>query len=261
MNTHDMSHIVTEVADGVQRIEIRRPEKKNALTQAMYAGMAKALAEAERDRAVRVILIHGQPQIFTSGNDIADFLQHPEAATEDAPVFQFLRNLMYAKKPVLAAVTGAAIGIGTTLLLHCDYVIAGQGAEFAMPFVNLALCPEAGSSLLLPLLVGQKRASELLLFGDKFSAEEALSMGLINSVVADVDVGTHAMAKARTLAQKPRAALLATKSLLKAKLVPQIEKAMIEEAHEFGDRLASAESKEALTAFLEKRRPDYSRFQ
>jgi len=260
MDKQEASNIVTEVSEGVQRIEIHRPTKKNAITSAMYAGMAEALAEAERDRNVRVILIHGQAQIFTSGNDIVDFLEHP-AKTEDAPVFQFLRNLMYVKKPILAAVNGPAIGIGTTLLLHCDYVIAGKSAEFSLPFVNLALCPEAGSSLLLPLIVGQKRASELLFFGDKFSAQDALDMGLINTVVADADVGTHALAKARILAAKPRAALLAAKSLLKANFVPQVEKAMVDEAYEFADRLASPEAKEALTAFLEKRRPDYSRFE
>ncbi|WP_394840252.1 enoyl-CoA hydratase [Pendulispora rubella] len=252
------SNIVTEVTEGVQRIEIRRPEKKNALTVGMYAAMADALLQAESDPAVRVILFHGQADIFTSGNDIADFLQNP-ANSEDSPVFQFLRGLMYAKKPILAAVTGRAIGIGTTMLLHCDYVIAGESAEFSLPFVNLALCPEAGSSLLLPLVVGQKRASELLLFGDKVSAAEACDIGLINTVVADVDVGTHALAKARILAAKPRASLLATKALLKRAIVPLVEKAMIEEAYEFSDRLSSPEAREVLSAFLEKRRPNAAR--
>lgn len=251
-------HIVTELASGVLRIEMRRPEKKNALTGPMYAAMADALERAAREDAVRVMLIHGQPEVFTAGNDLADFLDGP-ADDPDRPVFRFLRNIAAAPKPLIAAVTGNAVGVGTTMLLHCDLVYAGEGARFQLPFVNLALCPEAASSLLLPRLAGHPRAAELLFFGEPFNAAKACEIGLANAVLPDAAVLAHAQERAQKLATLPAASLRETKRLLKesvAALVPQVMQA---EGEIFRRQLASPAAKEAFAAFLEKRKPDFSK--
>ena len=254
-----MTNIHTEVSAGVQVIEIRRPEKRNALTEAMYQALGDAMASAERDPDVRVILIRGQTGLFTSGNDVVDFLEHPPTKETD-PVFQFLSKLILAEKPIVAAVSGLAVGIGTTLLLHCDYVVAGQGAEFSVPFVNLGLCPEAGSSLMLPLSLGYKRAAELLMFGDKIDAGRALDWGLVNLVVPDEEVSEIGLKRARVLAAKPATALKTTKALLKSKLAPLAAQAMTLEAHQFHRLLGSVAARECLSAFVEKRRPDPTKF-
>jgi enoyl-CoA hydratase/carnithine racemase len=252
-------HIISETRDRVQRIELRRPEKKNAISVAMYEAMAAALERATDDAAVRVILIHGQPDVFTSGNDIVDFLNLAPGGAE-SPVFRFLTLISQADKPIVAAVTGAAVGIGMTLLLHCDYVVAGESAQLAAPFVNLGLCPEGASSLLLPLAVGYLRAAELLLFGEAIGARQAREWGLVNSVVADDQVLAEARQRALALAAKPPAALRTAKSLLRRRLAPLVLHAMQEEGASFTKLLGSAEAKEALSAFVAKRRADFSRF-
>lgn len=252
-------NILTELKDGVLRIEMRRPEKKNALTGPMYAAMADALERAAHEDAIRVVLIHGQPEVFTAGNDLADFLNAPPD-DPDRPVFRFLRNIAAAPKPLVAAVTGNAVGVGTTMLLHCDLVYAGEGARFQLPFVNLALCPEAASSLLLPRLAGHQRAAELLFFGEPFGADKAREIGLLNAVHPDDAVFDAALERARKLATLPAASLRETKRLLKqgiAALVPQV---MQDEGDIFKRQLASPAAKEAFSAFLEKRKPDFSKF-
>ena len=194
-----MSHILTRTEDAVARIEIDRPEKKNALTADMYQAMADALKAAEADSKVRAILIQGKADLFTAGNDLQDFLDHPPR--DDArPVFQFLYAISRAEKPVVAAVAGAAVGIGTTMLLHCDLVYAAPNARLQLPFVNLGLIPEAGSSLLLPALVGYQRAAGLLLLGEPFGAQQAKEYGLVTEVVAEERLLGFALEQARKLA-------------------------------------------------------------
>lgn len=253
------THIITEIRDRVLRIEIHRPEKRNAITVAMYEAMVAAMARAADDPAVRVILIHGQPEVFTSGNDISDFLNLPPSGTE-SPVFRFLTWISQADKPIAVAVTGAAVGIGATMLLHCDYVVAGESAQLSLPFTNLGLCPEGGSSLLLPLAVGYLRAAELLLFGEAIGARQACDWGLINSVVADDQAIPQARASALALAAKPPAALRTSKSLLKRRVVSLLRHALEEETTSFAKLLDGPEAKEALSAFIAKRRPDFTRF-
>jgi enoyl-CoA hydratase/carnithine racemase len=252
-------HIITETRERVQRIELRRPDKRNAITVAMYEAMAAALVRAGDDPGVRVILIHGQPEVFTSGNDLVDFLNLPPGGA-DSPVVRFLTLISQSSKPVVAAVTGAAVGIGTTMLLHCDYVVAGESARLSVPFVNLGLCPEGGSSLLLPLGVGYLRAAELLLFGEPIDAAQACAWGLVNCVVEDKLAIPEAQARALALAAKPPRALQTAKSLLKRRLAPLILNAIHEEVASFSQLLGSPEAKEALSAFVAKRPPDFSRF-
>ena len=254
------SSIVTQVADRVLRIEIRRPERKNALTVAMYAAMADALRGANADAGVRAVLLHGQPGIFTSGNDIADFMSAATDFAEDRPVFQFLQAIATSQKPIVAAVTGPAIGIGTTMLLHCDLVYAGASARFQLPFVNLALVPEAASTLLLPAAIGYPRAAELLLLGEPFAAAKAREYGVITDVVADDEVMNVARTAALALAGKPPAALRLTRMLMRQALAQPIAEQMREEARHFAAQRGSAEAAEAFHAFFEKRKPDFSRF-
>jgi enoyl-CoA hydratase/carnithine racemase len=251
--------IHAETSGGVQRVEMRRAEKRNALTVAMYGALAEALERASQDESVRVVLLLGAPNAFCSGNDIADFVANPPS-DEDAPVFRFLRALVAFEKPVVAGVTGMAVGIGTTMLLHCDYVIAGDNAEFSVPFVNIGLCPEAASSLLLPLAIGHKRAAEMLMFGDRVPAASALDWGLVNAVAPAGEVAALAEKRAQALAAKPAAALRATKMLLRRMLAPAARETLSIEAREFRRLLDSPAAKECLRAFLEKRPPDPSRF-
>jgi len=255
-----VNSIRSELLDGILRVEIFRPEKKNALTGPMYAALADAFVAAERDPAVRVVLIHGQPGVFTAGNDLTDFLDNPPLAEDPpAPVFRFLQAFSTLTKPFVAAITGPAVGIGTTLLLHCDLVYAGVSAKFQLPFVNLGLSPEAASSLLLPVLAGHVRAAEILLLGEAFDAEKAREIGLINAVLPDADVLDHALAQARKLAAQPSASVRLTKQLMKRAQAALIEQTMLEEGRHFRTRLLSPEAKEAFAAFLEKRKPDFSR--
>lgn len=247
-------------AGGIQRIEIRRAEKRNALTHEMYTALERAFESARADKAVRVVLVLGAPGVFTAGNDIADFLANPPL-DEGAPVLRWLRQLSQCEKPVVAGVAGMAVGVGTTMLLHCDYVVASEDAQFILPFVNLGLCPEAASSLLLPLAIGHKRASEMLLFGDRVPAAAALDWGLVNAVVPNDKLVDAAEKRAAILASKPPAALAATKKLLRRSLAPAIAETLSIESRQFGELLGSPAAKECFAAFVEKRAPDPARFQ
>ncbi|MFO1310513.1 MAG: enoyl-CoA hydratase [Burkholderiales bacterium] len=251
--------IVTSVDQGVLEVEINRPEKRNALTVAMYEGLTSALAEADRRADVRVILLRGQPEVFTGGNDLKDFLENP-APDDDHPAFRFVRAIAGTAKPIVAAVNGPCVGIGVTMLLHCDLVYAGQGAVLSLPFVNLGLCPEAGSSLILPLMMGRARAGELLLLGEPFDAATAASFGIVGRVLPDAEVLAHARAQAHKLATKPPSALRLTKALMRRASREALDDAIDHEAMHFRERLESEEAKEAFAAFLEKRKPDFSRF-
>lgn len=250
---------MTDFQDGILRIGMNRPEKKNALTVRMYSDLTDAIQGAEKDRAVRVLLIYGMGGNFTSGNDLKDFLDSPPK-DENSPVFSFMRVISGAEKPIVAAVSGLAVGIGTTMLLHCDLVYAGAGAKFMLPFVNLGLCPEAGSSLLLPLLAGYQRTAELLFLGDLFSAEKAREIGLVNAICDDADILNFATEQARKLAAKPRASLHLTKAMLKKANARIIEKTISEEAGLLIKLLGSQEAAEAFNAFFERRQPDFSKF-
>ena len=254
-----MSNILKALDGAVLRIQFARAEKKNAITAAMYQALADALREAERDDNVRVAVVHGAPDVYTAGNDLQDFLASPPRAA-DAPVFQFLSAIRDFPKPLVAAVSGLAVGIGTTMLLHCDLVYCAPGTRFSMPFVNLGLCPEAGSSFLLPRLAGYQRAAELLMLGEPFVAETAMEIGLVNAIVAsDLLLGV-AMAAAQKLAAKPAASLRETKMLLKKGIDEAVRAAMQAESEGFRARLRSPEAREAFAAFIEKRAPDFSRF-
>ena len=252
-----MSDILIDTSAGVMTLTLNRVAKKNAFTEAMYAQCAEAMELAVQDPGVRVLVWQGHETVFSAGNDIADFLAHPPA-TRDAPVFRLLRALANFPKPLLAAVCGPAVGIGTTLLFHCDLVYAGDNAAFAMPFVNLGVCPEAGASLLVPQMMGYHRAAEALLLGEPFMAEAALEVGLVNRVVPPTEATVMAQAQARKLALKPASSLMVTKRLMKQGQATQVMAQMDAEAAEFGRMLQEPAAKEAFTAFLEKRRPDFS---
>ncbi len=252
-------YILTDTQESVLRIRFNRPEKKNAITLAMYEAMTAALLQAEADSAVRVILFTGTDDCFTSGNDLKDFMQSPPTG-EDSPVFRFLKTLIAAQKPIVAAVQGVAVGIGTTMLLHCDLVYAGSGARFQLPFVNLALVPEAGSSLLLPQLMGHRRAAELLLLGAMIDAETACALGLVNAVHPSAELDAAVWRVAQQLAAKPPAALRLTKMLMKRTVRPAIAEAMSAEGAHFMAQLRSPEALEAMQAVLERRKPDFARF-
>ena len=251
-----MSDILIHTDAGVSTITFNRLDKKNALTEAMYSALAEAMQQAATDDAVRVLVIQGDASVFTAGNDIKDFLEHPPTST-DAPVFRFLRQLVSFPKPLIAAVAGPAVGVGTTMLFHCDLVYAGDNAAFAMPFVNLGLCPEAGSSLLAPQLVGHQRAAELLLLGEPFLAETARDLGLVNRITAPTEVNELAGAQARRLASKPMSSLLETKRLLKQGQQAALLERLAEEATVFARMLGEPAAREAFTAFMEKRPPQF----
>ena len=236
-----------------------RPEKKNALTAGMYQTMADALASADADPAVRVILISGAGGNFTAGNDLADFLDQPPM-DESAPVYRFIEGFARLQKPFVAAVEGVAVGVGTTMLLHCDLVYAGSGARFALPFANLGLTPEAAASLLLPLRAGHARAAEMLMLGEAFSAQVALEVGIVNAVLPDGQVLDHALERCRKLTTQPAASLRLTKQLMKRAQQALIRETMGAEADVFRQRLVSPEAREAFAAFFEKRKPDFSAF-
>ena len=252
-----MSEIQTDCADGVFTITLNRVEKKNAITAAMYAAMADALAQAEADVSVRAIVLQGHESVFSAGNDIADFLNNPPA-TPQSPVFRFLRGISTCSKPLLAGVCGPAVGIGTTMLFHCDLVYAGDNAAFSMPFVNLGLCPEAASSILAPQLMGYQRAAAALLLGEPFMAEAALEMGLVSRIVPPSEVNALVQQQARKLVSKPLSSLVATKRLMKQAQAPAIAQRIAEEGAIFGRMLSEPAAREAFGAFVEKRKPDFS---
>ena len=252
-----MSDILSNQEGGVMTITFNRPQRKNSITSAMYTALAAAVEQAEAEASVRVLVFQGSESIYSAGNDIGDFLEHPPADL-DAPVFRFLRALESISKPVVAAVCGPAVGIGTTMLFHCDLVYAGDNAAFSMPFVNLGLCPEAASSLLVPQMFGYHRAAEALLLGEPFYAEAALEVGLVNRVLPPSEVTGQAQAVARKLASKPLSALVESKRLLKQGQRDAVKARMAEEAASFGRMLREPAAREAFTAFVEKRQPDFS---
>ncbi|WP_298829069.1 enoyl-CoA hydratase [uncultured Piscinibacter sp.] len=255
--------IKTATLNGVATLEIARPEKKNALTVAMYQAMADALNAAQADGAVRAVLITGQPGIFTSGNDIEDFMSRSPGQGSnnmDSPVFRFMRALLGIDKPVVAAVTGAAIGIGTTMLLHCDLVYVSDEARLAMPFVSLGLVPEFASSLVVPRLLGNVKAAEKLLLGDPFSPEEAVDARIANAVLPAGEVVNHARRVAERFNSLPPGAVRETKKLLRRASADEVLKTIAIEGELFGSRLRSPEAMEAFQAFFQKRKPDFSKF-
>jgi len=253
-----MSDILSHHEGGVTTLTLNRLQRKNSLTAAMYGQLADALAQAAQDTQVRVVVIQGHETVFSAGNDIGDFLNNPPAS-EDAPVFRFLRGISGFAKPLVAAVCGPAVGVGTTLLLHCDLIYAGDNAAFSTPFVNLGLCPEAASSLLMPRLMGHPRAAEALLLGEPFSAESALEWGLVNRIVPPTEVNALAQQQARRLASKPMSSLLETKRLMKLGTQSEVAQRMGQEALIFGRMLGEPAAREAFTAFMDKRLPDFSK--
>jgi enoyl-CoA hydratase/carnithine racemase len=253
-----MSDILTHTEAGICTITLNRIAKKNSITAAMYQSMADALAAAKEDAAVRVVVFQGHETVFSAGNDIADFLNKPPS-TQNSPVFQFLHGIAAFPKPVIAAVCGPAVGVGTTMLLHCDLVYAGDNAAFSMPFVNLGLCPEAASSLLVPQMMGYHRAAEALLLGEPFMAEAALEVGLVNRILPPLEANHYAQSTARKLAAKPISALIETKRLLKKNNATAVLQAMAEEATSFGRMLQEPAAREAFGAFMEKRKQDFSK--
>jgi enoyl-CoA hydratase/carnithine racemase len=252
-------YIETLVEDRILKIKINRADKKNALDLAMYQSLADAIQQADGDDNIRVCMLSGVDDSFCSGNDIKDFLKNPPT-DDSSPVLQFVRALINAEKPIIAAVNGIAVGIGVTMLLHCDLVYACEDARFQMPFVNIGLCPEAGSTHILPLLMGHRKASELLLLGAMFDVDTAMDVGIVNNKVAANELADVSLQAASRIAAQPPHATLATKGLLRAAMHEQILAASQRENDCFMPMLNGAEAKEALTAFMEKRAPDFSKF-
>ena len=253
-----MGDIVTERSGSILDVQLNRPAKKNAMTSSMYIAMADVLDAAAKDDDIRVVLWHGAGDSFSAGNDLEDFVKNPPGPGE-SPQARLMSALINFEKPLVAAVHGAAIGGGTTMLAHCDFVYAGESARFQLPFVNLALVPEFGSSYLLPLRFGYVRAAELFLLGQPFDAWRATELGLATQVVADHSLLATATETARKLAEKPPDALQACKRLLKQAGREQLAQAVKLENTEFAVRVRSTEANEAFAAFIEKRRPDFTR--
>jgi enoyl-CoA hydratase/carnithine racemase len=256
--TAAIDEIVTERSANILRVELNRPARKNAMTSSMYLRLAEILNDAATDEATRVVLLHGAGDSFTAGNDIEDFLKNPPGPGE-SPQAQLMNALADFDKPLVAAVHGAAIGGGTTMLLHADFVYAGEGARFQMPFINLALVPEFGSSFSLPARLGHIRAAELVLLGLPFDARRAADLGFVTQVVSDQNVLASAMETAQKLAAKPAGALQASKRLLKRSFREQTKAAMKAENEAFSVQVRSDEAKAALNAFLQKHHPDPSK--
>lgn len=254
-----MGEVRSNLDEGVLELVIDRPERRNALDFTMYEQLVAALDRASRDAEVRAVLIRGEGACFTSGNDLADFRERPPTGT-DTPVFRLLQRLVDFEKPLVAAVHGHAVGIGTTFLLHCDLVYAAPSARFLLPFVNLGLVPEAGSSYLLPRVLGHRRAAELLLLGEPFGPDQAVELGLANRVVAEEKVVAVAREAASTLAARAPEAVRRTKALMRGWCRETLRQVMHDEGVAFIERLASPEAAEAFQAFFEKRKPDFSRF-
>ena len=253
-----MSDIVTERSGSILRVELNRPAKKNAMTASMYVTLADLFNGAAKDEGIRVVLWHGAGDSFCAGNDVGDFLKNPPGPG-DSPQARLMNALADFNKPLIAAVRGAAVGGGTTMLTHCDFVYAGESAKFQMPFVNLALVPEFGSTWSVPARIGHIRAAELILLGLPFDAKRAEDLGLVTQVVPDQNVLARATETAQTLAAKPAGALQACKRLMKRSSREQIKKAMEIENEEFSARVNSADAKEAFSALLEKRALDFTR--
>src|SRR6266516_154338 len=252
-----MDEIITERSGNILRVELNRPTKRNAMTSRMYEALADIFNEAAKDERTRIVLWHGAGDSFCAGNDIEDFLKNPPGPGE-SPQARLMNAFVDFDKPLVAAVHGAAIGCGTTMLTHCDFIYAGESTKFQMPFINLAVVPEFGSSCSVPARIGHVRAAELILLGARFDARRAAELGLVTEVVSDKDVLARATETARKLAAKPAAALQASKRLMKQPFREQIKAAMKAENEEFSAQVRSEDAKEALTAFLEKRKPDFT---
>ena len=252
-----MSDIISDKSGSILRVELNRPAKKNAMTSAMYITLADLLNRAAKDDQIRVVLWHGAGDSFCAGNDIEDFLKNPPGPGE-SPQARLINALINFEKPLVAAVQGAAIGGGTTMLTHCDFVYAGESAKFQMPFINLALVPEFASSYSIPARTGYLRAAELIQLGLPFDAVRAAELGLVTRVVPDQKLLATATETAQKLAEKPAAALQACKRLMKAPFRDQLELAAKRENEEFAVRVRSADAKEAFTAFVEKRPPHFT---
>jgi enoyl-CoA hydratase/carnithine racemase len=253
-----MNDIITERSGNILRIQLNRPEKKNAMTLAMYNTMADLLNAAAKDDQIRVVLWHGAGDSFSAGNDIEDFLKNPPGPGK-SPQAELIDALINFDKPIVAAVKGAAIGGGTTMLTHCDFVFAGESAKFRMPFIDLAVVPEFGTSYSVPARIGYLRAAELILLGLSFDAHRAAALGLVTRVVSDQELLAAATDIARKLADKAPRALQGCKRLMKSSTRDQLDRAVELENEEFAVRVRSAEAKEAFNAFLEKRRPNFAK--
>ena len=260
MSETSSEHVLAERDGHVLHLTLSRIEKKNALTRDMYDALANALDEATQDTGIRVVVLSGRDRVFTAGNDLMDFMAAPPTGPE-SPVFRFLTTLVGFPKPLLVAVDGPAIGIGTTLLLHADLAYATPETRFQMPFVPLGLVPEAASSLLVPRLAGHARAAELLMFGEPFSSDTAREIGLINEVVDSDAVVSRALERAHQLAALPPEAVRQTKAFLRRPLADSVADTISHEGAAFMQRLTSPEAQEAFTAFFEKRPADFSRFE
>jgi enoyl-CoA hydratase/carnithine racemase len=253
-----MDEIITERSGSTLLVALNRPTKRNAMTSRMYVTLADVFNDAAKDERARVVLWHGVGDSFCAGNDLEDFLKNPPGPGE-SPQARLMKALIDFDKPLIAAVHGAAIGGGTTMLTHCDFVYAGESAKFQMPFINLAVVPEFGSSFSVPARIGHIRAAELILLGLPFDAKRAADLGFVTQVVSDQDLLATATATARKLAAKPAGALQASKRLMKGSFREQIKAAMKAENEEFSAQVRSVDAKEALTAFLEKRVPNFTR--
>ena len=251
--------IKSETANRVAWIRFDRLDKKNAITREMYTQLAHALTAADADNGVRAVLLSGTAECFTAGNDVNDFLKGPFGG-EGSPTWQLFQILPSMKKPVVAAVGGPAVGIGTTLLLHCDLVYASSNARFQLPFVPLGIVPEFGSTFMLPLLAGYQRAAEVLMLGQPFTAQKAHELGIVTEVVPQEELFKKAETTAAHLASLPRESLRLTKRLMRSTHEKAISDRIMEEGRLVLERLQSPEAKEAMSAFLEKRKPDFSRF-
>lgn len=251
--------VVSQLQDRVLTLSLNRPERKNALSLAMYSALAELIASADADPHIRVIVLTGTDEFFTSGNDLMDFMNEPEIHPKH-PTVRFMDALRLCGKPVVAVVRGHSVGIGTTLLLHCDLVYAAEDARLQLPFVNLGLCPEYASSFLVPRVVGQQKAAELFLLGEPFSGTEAANMGLVTKALPASELNDFARAKIQRLAHQPPAAVRRSKALLRAATTISVEQSLQAEYAGFSEGLSSEECKESVTAFFEKRAPDFSRF-
>src|ERR1700675_275406 len=253
-----MDEIITEHSASVLRVQLNRPARKNAMTSSMYVTLADIFTDAAKDDETRAVLWHGAGDSFCAGNDIEDFLKNPPGPG-DSPQARLMNALVDFDKPIIAAVQGAAIGGGTTMLTHCDFIYAGDSTKFQMPFINLAVVPEFGSSCSVPARIGHLRAAELILLGVPFDARRAAELGLVTQILSDKDVLARATETAGKLAAKPARALQASKRLMKRPFREQIKAAMKVENEEFSARVRSEDAREAFTAFLEKRKPNFTR--
>jgi enoyl-CoA hydratase/carnithine racemase len=247
-----MNELLSERSGSILKVQFNRPAKKNAMTGAMYIGLADLLTEADKDDSINVVLLHGAGDSFCAGNDLDDFLKNPPQPG-DSPQSRLMNALIKFSKPLVAAVHGLAIGGGVTMLGHFDFVYAAEKTKFQIPFINLALVPEFGSSYLLPRQIGYLQAAELILLGIPFTAARASELGLVTSVVPDADFLAKATETAETLAQKPLAAVRASKELMKRPIRAQLEEAVNREVEVFAERVRSPETKEAISAFFQKK--------